>query len=146
MGGERSTSTPTRRQKLWYYGKKLWYYIENHGTLIYYEKKNYGTMFCWFVCLEFFCHLDNFSLIWRRHHCRWRAANCDLCPALMTIDGESSLAYHSYCDTGYHFIMVISRNIHTYCRAFGNGAVPTCFNDLGLSRLGFEHPTFRLRG
>ena len=35
---------------------------------------------------------------------------------------------------------------HTYCCAFGSGAVTTCFNDLGLSRLEFEHPTFRLRG
>ena len=35
---------------------------------------------------------------------------------------------------------------HTYCWAFDSGAVTTCFNDLGLSRLGFEHPTFRLRG
>ena len=24
--------------------------------------------------------------------------------------------------------------------------ITTCFYDLGLSRLGFEHPTFRLRG
>ena len=28
--------------------------------------------------------------------------------------------------------------------AFGSGAVTTCFNDLGLSWLGFEHSTFRL--
>ena len=28
-----------------------------------------------FVCLEFFVPLENFSLIWKRHHCRWRAAN-----------------------------------------------------------------------
>ena len=34
---------------------------------------------------------------------------------------------------------------HTYCRAFGSRAVTACFNDLGLSRLGFDHPTFRLR-
>ena len=27
-----------------------------------------------------------------------------------------------------------------------SGAVITCFYDLGLSRLGFEHPIFRLRG
>ena len=27
-----------------------------------------------------------------------------------------------------------------------HGAVTTCFYDLGLSQLGFEHPTFRLRG
>ena len=38
------------------------------------------------------------------------------------------------------------RDTHTYCQAFSRGAVTTCFYDLGLSRLGFEHPTFRLRG
>ena len=35
---------------------------------------------------------------------------------------------------------------HIYCPAFGSGAVTTCFYDLGLSRLGFDHPTFCLRG
>ena len=35
---------------------------------------------------------------------------------------------------------------HTYCRALSSGAVTTCFYDLGLSHLGFEHPTFQLRG
>ena len=35
---------------------------------------------------------------------------------------------------------------HTYCPAYGSGAVTTCFKDLGLSCLGFEHPTFRLQG
>ena len=39
-----------------------------------------------FVCLEFFLPLENFSLIWRRHHCRWRAANFNLCLALMAIE------------------------------------------------------------
>ena len=39
-----------------------------------------------FVCLGFFVPLENFSLIWRRHHCRWRAANFDLCSALMAIE------------------------------------------------------------
>ena len=34
----------------------------------------------------------------------------------------------------------------TYCRAFSSGVVTTCFNDLGLSQLGFEYPTFSLRG
>ena len=32
------------------------------------------------------------------------------------------------------------------CWAFGSEAVTTCTYDLGLSRLGFENPTFRLRG
>ena len=35
-------------------------------------------------------------------------------------------------------------NIHIYCRAVGSGAVTTCFYNLGLSQLGFQHPTFRL--
>ena len=34
------------------------------------------------------------------------------------------------------------RDTRTYC----SGAVTTCFYDFGLSELGFEHPTFRLRG
>ena len=40
---------------------------------------------CLFVCL-FFVPLENFSLIWRHHHCRWRAANFDLCSALIVIE------------------------------------------------------------
>ena len=38
------------------------------------------------------------------------------------------------------------RGTQTNYRAFSSGAVTTCFYDLGLSRRGFEHPTFRLRG
>ena len=48
---------------------------------------------CWwigvyflFVCLAFFVPLKNFSLIWTRHHYRWRAANFDLYSALMAIE------------------------------------------------------------
>ena len=42
--------------------------------------------------------------------------------------------------------MVISEDpdTHTYCRVFGSGAVTTFFYYLGLSRLEFEYPTFRL--
>ena len=51
-------------------------------TIHFYQgKKNFL-----FVCVEFIVPLENFSLIWRNHHCRWRAANFDLvCSALMTI-------------------------------------------------------------
>ena len=38
-----------------------------------------------------------------------------------------------------------TRDTRTYCRAFGIEAVTSCFYDC-LSRLGFEHPTFCLRG
>ena len=39
-----------------------------------------------FVYLEFIVPLENISLIWRRNHCRWRAANFDLCSVLMAIE------------------------------------------------------------
>ena len=39
-----------------------------------------------FICLWIFVPIENFSLIWRRHHCRWRDSNFDLCLALMTIE------------------------------------------------------------
>ena len=39
-----------------------------------------------FVYLEFIVPIENFSLIWRRPHCRWRAANFDLCSVLMAIE------------------------------------------------------------
>ena len=41
---------------------------------------------CLFVCMEFIIPLENFSLIWKPHHCRWRSANFDLCSALMAIE------------------------------------------------------------
>ena len=38
-------------------------------------------MFVWFIV-----PLEDISFIWRRHHSRWRAANFDLCSALMAIE------------------------------------------------------------
>ena len=37
-----------------------------------------------FVC--FLVPLENISLIWRRHHCRWWAGDFDQCSALMAIE------------------------------------------------------------
>ena len=39
-----------------------------------------------------------------------------------------------------------TRDTHTHYRAFSSGAVTTCVYDLGMLRLRFEHPTFRMRG
>ena len=39
-----------------------------------------------FVCLGFFIPLEDFSLIWRRHHYRWKAADFDICSALMAVE------------------------------------------------------------
>ena len=64
-----------------------------------------------FVCLGFFISLQNFALIWRRYHHRWRAAN-------FYLD-----ARHSSSRT---------RDTRTYCRAFISGAVTSYFYYLGL--------------
>ena len=39
-----------------------------------------------------------------------------------------------------------TRDYHTHLWAFCSGAVTTCFYDLGLLRLGFEHRSLHLRG
>ena len=43
-----------------------------------------------------------FSLIWRSHYYRWKAAHFDLCSTLMAIEPVT--------DTGHPFIMVISKD------------------------------------
>ena len=39
-----------------------------------------------FVFLGVFVPLENFLLLWSCHHYRWRAANFDLCSAIMAIE------------------------------------------------------------
>ena len=57
------------------------------------------------------------------------------------------LACHTCCDTWRPFIMAISKcGTHSYFRSFCIGVVNTYFYDLDLSRLGFDHPSFCLRG
>ena len=98
-----------------------------------------------FVCFGFIVPLENFLLIWGRHDCLWRAANFDLCSTLLA--SESSLVCHTYCYSGIRpQWSPRTRDTHKYCCMFSSGTVTTCFYDLGLSRLGFEYPTFRMQG
>jgi hypothetical protein len=57
--------------------------------------------------LLFYFPLKNISLIWRRHHYRWRAENfLGLCSALRTFEqGRISLSCHTCCDTGPQFFL-----------------------------------------
>ena len=43
----------------------------------------------------------------------------------------------------FQWLSPVIRDIHPCSRTFSGGA--TCFNDRSLSRLGFEHPIFRMR-
>ena len=55
------------------------------------------------------------------------------------LSSEGSWTCHTYCDMGQPFIMAISEDPWS-------GAVTTYFNNLGLSWLGFLHPTYSLWG
>ena len=104
---------------------------------------------CLLVCLfrvcrpnrEFFSHIETSPLpvkgckFWPRfgNHDLWEVSVLYSVPHLL---------WHAES-----VVMVISvyRETHTYCPAFSSGAVTICFYDLGLLRLGFKHPTVRLR-
>ena len=82
---------------------------------------------------EFFTHLETSPLpvrgckFWPRH--------------IWPLSSDGFLACHTYCDKGHLFIS----DTNPWYRAFCRGAVITCFNELGLSRLGFKPQTFCLR-
>ena len=61
-----------------------------------------------FVCLGFFIPLEDFSLIWRRHHYRWKAADFDKSVHLWPLSNERSLACHTYCDKGQGSLVPIT--------------------------------------
>ena len=80
-----------------------------------------------FFVLGFFVPLENFSLIWRRN--RWRAANFDLCSALMATDQWRlfSMPQPTVTRRIRYYSHLRGPVTHTYCRAFGSGTVNTCF-------------------
>ena len=54
--------------------------------------------------LLFFLHLQNFSIIWRHHHCQRKASKFDIYSALKTIDQSGFfLACYSYYDMEHQF-------------------------------------------
>ena len=61
---------------------------------------------------------------------------------LRPLSSKGSLACHTNCDTGHSYIMVISEDLWQshLLPSVGSEAVTACYNELGLSRLGFEHP------
>ena len=59
---------------------------------------------------------------------------------------EGSLECHTYSDTG-HPVISRTNDTHTYSERLAvELSLPIFAIDWGLSRLGFENPTFRLRG
>ena len=90
-----------------------------------------------FICL---IPLENFSLIWKRHHYQWRAYSRHSWP----LSSEGSLACHTFCDTGHPFIRVFSEDPwHSYiCQALSSGAVTTWNSNIQPSACGANALTY----
>ena len=73
-----------------------------------------------FVCLGVFVPLENFSLIWRRHH--WDEG---LCLALMAIEQWRffSVPHLLWYGASVYHGHLRGPMTHIYCRAYGSGAV-----------------------
>ena len=101
-----------------------------------------------FICLWIFVPLENFSLIWRRHHCRWRDSNFDLCLALMTIEqwgffSVPHLLRHVASVYNGHLWEPITLTPTAECLAI---ELSLSAFTTGLLQLGFTHPIFSLGG
>ena len=121
-------------------------FLKTKAPKVHKKKKE---MFGCFLFVCFFVPLENVSLICRRYHCRWRAAYFELRSALMASEqwGFFNVPYLLWHGASiYNGHLRRSVDTHTYCQAFSRRAVNTCFYDLGMSLLGFEHPTFCLGG
>ena len=112
------------------------------------NKSEYDYIFfiCIFLCLrvlrptrEFFTNMETSQLLVKALN-----FNLDSVQHTWTLSGEGSFACHTYCDRRHPFIKVISED------PWHSPMLPSLwywgchylFYDLGLSRLGFEHPTF----
>ena len=94
-----------------------------------------------FVCFSFFVPFENFSLIWKHHHCRWRPANFNL----NKYDSLACLLWHwTSVYNGHSRGPGPLRSIAKRLAGLGELSLPGFYN-LRLSRLGFEHPNFCMR-
>ena len=99
---------------------------------------------CLSVCLcGVYRHTWDFSLIWRSP----LPLKGYKCWSMLGVYGHWAVrvlkhgthARHTYCDTDLLFLIDIFEvpwHTHTYCRAYGSGAVTTCFYDSCLSLSG----------
>ena len=119
-----------------------------NGSLSEVTAFGYLSLFCLFVW-GLSSHLKKNSLIWRRHHYRWRATIFDLCSALMAFERWGFFSVQNLLWHGGSIYNGHLRGAGTLTPIAERKAVELSqpvFYDLGLSRLEFEHPTFRLQG
>ena len=150
--GDRRTTDNRRSEKFTWAKKTLTTFknlrLKNHEAI--FNETWHKASFGWLVCLfgvhrhtrEFFTHKETSPL---------PVKTCKFWPMLGTHGHWAARVLWRAIPTVTRGIRLYwssprTRDTHTYCRASGSGAVTTCFYDLRLPRLGFKHPTFRLRG
>ena len=104
----------------------------------------YSSFVCFFVCLWFFVQSENFSLIWRRHNYWWKAANFDLCSALIAIEqwrffSVPHLLWHGASSPR-------TRDTHTNWSAFLYWSCQYLFLRLRFVTSGIRTPNIQLAG
>ena len=97
---------------------------------------------CLFVCFGFIVPLENFSLIRRRHHCRWVL---QILTNARPLSSEGTLACHTYCDTVHSVIMVISEDPDTIAKRLV-GSCHYLFLRLRSVAAGIRTPNLPLAG
>ena len=96
-----------------------------------------------FVCLFVFS-LENFSLIWKRHHYRWRVVNFYLCSPLVAIE---QWGFFSVSHLLWHRVSINNGHLPWHSHLLPSFNQWSChYLRLRSVALGFEHPTFRMRG
>ena len=96
-----------------------------------------------FVCVCGFS--SNFSLIWNRHNAGGDGLqSLNYARHSLSLSSGSFLACHIKCDTKNSLIMVRGPVTLTPFAERLAAELSSLFYDLYLSRLGFEHPNFRM--
>ena len=105
------TGAPVLESERWVFKSRLWQtYIKKPRIIRVLEddlKTDWSCprrfVFCFDLGFNF--SLENFSLLWRRHHYRWRAWHFDLYSARWPLSSEGSLGCHTYCDLVYSLVI-----------------------------------------
>ena len=110
----------------------MWFFSDQR--LIDYKFLSIVLFVCFFlfVCLWIYDPLEDFSLIWIRHHYRWRASTLDHYSTLIAIEQREFFSVYTYCDKARSLIMVISENLwHSHLMpSVLRGVLIRCFYDL----------------
>ena len=93
------------------------YNVESPTLIFFLDNKFISFLFVW----GFFLPLENFSLIWRRHHYRSRSTNFYLYPAVWPLSSDGSLTCLTHCVTGAIYTYSLASRVLVKLLSRGKG-------------------------